>query len=117
MLACIKISELTLDPVIDCPWSLVGKLMISRFPSFILKVSHVLIFMQHVSFLGIWVIVCYGKGLLFCFRGKHVHMRCHHHIDMFHTHFMHPCHEGCCIKKGMCYTFCMVYVVALSVRV
>lgn len=55
--------------------------------------------------------------MLFCFKGKHVHKICCHHIDMFDTHFVHSCHEGCCIKKGMSYALWMVYVVKLSVYV
>ena len=91
--------------------------MISNFPSSILRVVHVLTFMNHVSFLGRGVVVCHAKGMLFCFKGKQVRMSGFHHIDMFHTHFTHSCHEGCCIKWSMPYGFWMVYVVSLSVRV
>ena len=113
----MQILEPTLDPTINHPWSLVGKMMISSFPSLILRVFHVIIFMQHVSYLGIRIIVCHVEGMLFYFKGKHAQMSCYHHIDMFHTHFMHYCHEGCCIKKSMFYTFHMVYVASLNVHV
>ena len=101
----MQILEPTLDPAIIHPWLLVGKLMISRFPSSILRGVHVLIFIQHVSSLGIGVVVGHAKGMLFCFKGKHVRISGCHHIDMFHTHFVHSCHKGCCIKKSVSYAF------------
>jgi len=55
--------------------------------------------------------------MLFCFKGNLVRMSCFHYINMFHTHFTHSFHKGCCIKKSMFYTFWMVYVVSLSVCV
>jgi len=82
-----------------------------------LRVIYVLIFMQHVSFSGTRVVVCHAKGMFFFFKGKNVRMSGCHHIEMFHTHFVHSCHEVCCIKKSMSYEFWMVYVVSLSVRV
>lgn len=57
------------------------------------------------------------KGNVVLLQGNCVHMSSCHHIDMFQTHFMHSCHEGCCIKKSMSYVFWMVYVVSLSVHV
>ena len=70
-----------------------------------------------MSYLGIGIFLCHAKGMLFFFKGKHARMSCHHHIDMFHTHFMQYCHKGCFIKRSMFYVLWMVYVVSLSVQV
>lgn len=50
-------------------------------------------------------------------QGNCVRRRGYHHIDMFHSHFTHSCHKGCCIKKSMSYALWMVIIVSLSVYV
>ena len=57
------------------------------------------------------------KGNLVLLQGNCVRMSDFHHINMFHTHVMHSCHEGCCIKQSMSYVSWMVYFVSLSVSV
>ena len=118
----MKISELTLDPVIDHPWSLVGKLMISSFPSSILRVIHVLIFMNPVPPFGIGLFS--GMQRECCFASTkscaYVLLSSQRHVShSLHTLLMqrllHQAKYVLCILDGLrCVTKCPCSIIVKS---
>lgn len=99
------------------PWSLIHKLVITSTLLDIKSCPHPHLYAACVIFgYGDYYLLCKEKFVMLQ-RESFVRMSCSHYIEIFHTHFTHPCHKCRCIKKSVFYMLWMVYVVLLSVPV